>query len=478
MSPPTGPGKLSFTRVFHNVGGYVDVDVNLYNFDIDVPLPKDEHRRFLADRLVAAIKANSRATVRLYGSASRSGENNHNDILSTKRATEVAKLLAGVQSQIKDIKGTGEPSGPGPVEDEGDRGVRVSRNFPLKNGPVDLWTDDWGRKLDSREIVDLDGIQKNNVQLELQGVPRLWDWGIDPGNPLTLEISELKFKVSVGKSTVDVKLKPADGAQQPADLSRTFYRLSAYPFELRGSVTDGRSGYAIIRHNTDDTGFLLAGWRSHGVAENDDGDLDPLRLLRAAGAERVSLHRPYGSSLAEWHMRSPAHLIFYSGNGNGAGCLSRTNECWAKPADLLTDWKRADKLRVVILTAPVLGMAVVMSRARGGPGQEWAKLLRGKTGSQTHIDVILGYRDKAPEARAVRADVARLMSSRIVANPKTADAWANAWLGLHLPHAGGKTGNAVALTDRGYWWIDEKGLFSGSFFPDELEIKGPVPFMF
>ena len=122
------PGKLSFTRVFHNVDArYVDVVVNLYNFAIDVPRPKDEHRRFVADRLLAALKANSNATVRLYGSASRSGENNHSDILSTSRANEVAKLLAAVQPQVKEIKGTGEPAGPGPVEDENDRGVRVTK---------------------------------------------------------------------------------------------------------------------------------------------------------------------------------------------------------------------------------------------------------------------------------------------------------------------------------------------------------------
>ncbi|HKU97981.1 MAG TPA: hypothetical protein VJR58_22005, partial [Vineibacter sp.] len=461
MSPSQGPGKLSFTRVFNNNNGYVDVVVNLYNFDIDVPVPKDEHRRLVADKVLPALTANSRATVRLIGSASRSGEDNHNNILSTKRATEVAKLFAAVQSQVKDVAGVGEPSGPGPVEDENDRGVSVMMNFPMKLGPVDLWTDTWGRKLDTREIVDLDGIEKNNVQLELQGVPRIWDWGIDPGNPLVLEISELKFKASVGKRTpVDVKLKPAYAAAQPADLSRTFYRLSAYPFELRGSATDRGSGYAIIRHNTDDTGFRLHSWRSHGVAENDDDDIDPLRLLRATGVEPVSLHRPFGSSLADWHMRRPSQLVFYAGSGNGAGCLSRTTECWAKPADLLKDWKRADTLRVVILTAPVLGMTVVMSYARGAPGQEWARLLRKKSGDQTNIDVILGYRDAAPDAKAVRTDVANLMSSRILAGLKTADAWANAWLGLHLPHSGGKTGNAVALTDRGYWYIDEKGLLS------------------
>lgn len=35
-----GSGKLSFTRVFHNTAGYVDVVVSLYDFDIDAPRPR------------------------------------------------------------------------------------------------------------------------------------------------------------------------------------------------------------------------------------------------------------------------------------------------------------------------------------------------------------------------------------------------------------------------------------------------------
>ena len=469
-----GPGKIVFDRIFINQSAYVDVTVNVHNFDIDVATLKDEHKKFLTDKLIPTLKANGNATVRLFGSASRSGEDDDNLKLSTGRADEAKRMLAEVGAQIKEAKGIGEPSGVGPVEDERDRAVRILLNFPIHITGADVWTDDWKRKLGKDEIVDLDGITKSNVQVEFRGVPRIWEWEVDPGNPLQTELTRLKVEVRLERSRQSLNLAPAESRDQPSDLARTFYRLSVYPFELRsGTVPDGKLGLAIV----DPKGFLHGSgsmnYRDHGRVDDDNTDLDPWRLVKAGGAERASLSRS-GSQLLDWRVRSPASVLFYAGDGDSAGCLSAGGKCQVAPADLLSYWKTADKLNILILAAPVLGMDQWGTVFRGGPGAGWAKLLAAKNNGG-NVRVILGYRGKAPDAKTVGKDIARLLIRRQVDHLKSTEDWANAWLNIHLPHPGYNTGNAVAMTSRGYWWIDKKGLFSFSIWPDELEIKGPLP---
>ena len=83
-----------------------DVDARIFNFEIDVAGPlKSEHVRFLREQVLPAVQANPGATIILVGSASRSGPEAHNLGLSRRRAEEVQKILAPVNSQILDFSG-------------------------------------------------------------------------------------------------------------------------------------------------------------------------------------------------------------------------------------------------------------------------------------------------------------------------------------------------------------------------------------
>ena len=466
-----GPGKLFLERTFFNRGAqYVDVTVDLYNFDIDIGTLKDEHRRFLADKLIPTLKASPLATVKLIGSASRSGPESRNKPLSETRAKEAQKLLADVGGQIKKVDWTGEPTGPGPQEDERDRSVRLILNFPVRISSADLWSDDWKRKLEKEEIVGLDGgVSASNVQLEYQGMPRPWDWGIVEDSTLVLALSKLQFTATLGKARYDVTLEPAGPNDQPGNLSRTFYRKSLYAFDLK-PVPDGRQGVATVSFGPVPVSLDLHQWRSHGQGGDGNDDLDPLRLLKAAGAERVELLM--SPTNLEWLVRSPAFLIFYAGNGNRNGCLSRAAECWVSPTDLLAAWKNLDKMRVLIVAAPVLGMENRVAFFAGGPGKEWAKFLQAKDPASS-FHVILGYRDKSPQAQKAREEIAKKMGWKIAAGMKNADDWVQAWLGINRDHADANARNAVAMTAKGYWWVDEQGMFS--VWPDKLAIHGPLP---
>jgi hypothetical protein len=126
----------------------VKIRVDLYNFDIDVARPlKDEHKKFLNEKIISALLANKNAKYILMGSASRSGEDDHNHVLCGARAEEVQSDLAAnnVGSQMNQFPmALGEPK-EGKNEDERDRAVFVFLELPVKLEDITLGTDDWSR---------------------------------------------------------------------------------------------------------------------------------------------------------------------------------------------------------------------------------------------------------------------------------------------------------------------------------------------
>src|SRR5262245_29197838 len=90
MAPPTGAGKAD---VLKKSPREINHDFNLYNFDVDSPGMKAEHKQWLDKEVIPLLKAAPRATVSLRGTASRTGEKDHNKTLSKGRAEEVKKYL-------------------------------------------------------------------------------------------------------------------------------------------------------------------------------------------------------------------------------------------------------------------------------------------------------------------------------------------------------------------------------------------------
>ena len=224
----------------------VKIRVDLYNFDIDVARPlKDEHKKFLNEKIIPALVANKNAKYILMGSASRSGEDDHNHVLSGARAEEVQSHLAAhnVGSQITQFPiALGEPK-EGKNEDERDRAVFVYLDLPIKLEDLTLWTDDWSRSYRLDDMIGLLGtdkksIDKINIQVEASGAPRIWDLG-----NLSTAIMPTSFPLDA-KATRDGKplirhrwdIPKADAKFQPTDRARTIYHLSGTVSEMGFSI--------------------------------------------------------------------------------------------------------------------------------------------------------------------------------------------------------------------------------------------------
>jgi hypothetical protein len=208
--------------------------------------------------------------------------------------------------------------------------------------------------------------------------------------------------------------------------------------------------------------------------------IDALRLFQAGGVESLSLEggvRPRNWAIP-WLSRRPADVFYYSGDGKKDGCLAIGGSCWVSAKDLLDYWKNQPNLKALILAASsVLDMNVSKGTATGGPGSEWAKLLKsGNAGGP--LIAILGYEDEAPAEKHVGEEIAKTMGKRISKGLKE-DEWVHAWLEINGDHDGRNTWNAVGLDRRGYWWIEEKSTWDKSkgFIPftgDSYDIKGPA----
>ena len=452
----------------------VKIRVDLYNFDIDVARPlKDEHKKFLNEKIIPALVANKNAKYILMGSASRSGEDDHNHVLSGARAEEVQSHLAAhnVGSQITQFPiALGEPK-EGKNEDERDRAVFVYLDLPIKLEDLTLWTDDWSRSYRLDDMIGLPGtdkksIDKINIQVEASGAPRIWDL-----DNLSVAIMPTSFPLDA-KATRDGKplirhrwdIPKADAKFQPTDRARTIYHLSGTVSEMGFSI-NREPCYAGIVGGGAYWAFSPAKWVSRGTLgaglRSDDARFDEVRLLQSGGYELIGLSvstsdRPQPQDLA-WVLRSPADVFYYSGSP-------------VSPAFLRESWKTQSDIKVLILGAnPALAMNIVQGVATGGSGTAWASLLKTRGGPLT---AILGYRDGVPSPND-QQDIATTMGAAIT-RASTDDQWAKLWLENNTP-------GAVAMNRRGYWWIRERSwvherIYDKSvFWGDKYSIEGPAP---
>jgi hypothetical protein len=494
----SGPGKIWIKEsevANRSWGGPILLKsrVHLYNFNIDVPKLKPEHEKFLSEKVIPALANNREARVILSGSASRSGENNHNNVLSAARAESVSNRLsaAGVDGvQITDTIGLGSPR-VGPIEDEGDRAVFILISYPITIEEISIRTDDWTRELVWDDIVELGGVdkkslQKLNLQVQASGAPRVWHWdGKDFRimlDPFPLEAIGKRNGRTIPRNVWPLSIAPS--AVQPSDPFQTIYRDADSARNMGFISLDQRTGVATIARASVEIDLGLDNWAERGFAVQglpssvDEERPDAKRLLEAGGVEVLMLagNQPR-RWLMKWLLRSPAEVFFYSGNGNRAGCLSWVGECWANADFVLNQWRGLSKMKVLIIGAPhVLLMNNANGFALGGPGEKWASLLKNKRGPLT---AILGYRDDSPNIKDVGKDIAHQMGARIAAGLKD-DEWAQSWLFINAEHSGSDTWNGVAMDQNGYWWIEARSAWSRSFDKvpfisgDKYNLVGPA----
>src|SRR5262245_50522275 len=119
------------------------VSVLLYNYNIDGNLLKEEHKKYLDDKLIPLLKKN-RIHVKLRGTASKSGASDYNKQLSIERVLRVKKYLTGKGVPEAKVPGTGisatgeDESTSLSDEDDRDRAVRLTLGLGTKDRPIRL----------------------------------------------------------------------------------------------------------------------------------------------------------------------------------------------------------------------------------------------------------------------------------------------------------------------------------------------------
>ncbi len=104
----TGPGKIRELVIPTDGSPETTIAASLFNFDVDGDAVKPQHREWLTEFVVPQL-GNPKVTVTLRGESSRSGSDDHNLELSTRRVKNVERLLRGsgpVAAKI-DASGTG-----------------------------------------------------------------------------------------------------------------------------------------------------------------------------------------------------------------------------------------------------------------------------------------------------------------------------------------------------------------------------------
>jgi hypothetical protein len=493
----TGPGKIRARSSWRWDGDtlWAEPSLLLENFDIDGFELKKEHADFLDKQAVFELGANSGASVTVVGTASLSGESNHNDVLSDKRAKMVkdyliSKGVTAAQFKPSEVIALGDaPAGPA-KEDERDRSVTLHFHFPLKIDTVRLYTDDWTNALGWDDIVGLDraddgkSIDKINIKLIAWGAPKLWviDKGVQvPVMPADLPV-RLRSRGSIRSWSNPTILLPKfmripikDPARPQFANMWVEYRLSL-PIGDAGNfmtVVEGefREAASVVRSGgTSDVSFRSAlGWAPRGIAsqnayggssgsENEESP-DALRLFQAGGVEVLEVESVSKADprkgVAKRLIRNPADVFYYAGAGKGDGCLAVGKDCWLSPQDLKGYWKVPFDLEMLILAGcSVLSLTAGNGAKLAGPGAEWAKLLKAKGGP---LSAIMGYRDEAPADIPVGNAIAARMGAAIRAGLNE-DQWVPAWLQINADHSGQNTWNAVGMDANGYWWIEKRGL--------------------
>lgn len=175
----------------------------------------------------------------------------------------------------------------------------------------------------------------------------------------------------------------------------------------------------------------------------DAGGVDDC-FLTSAAAQRENW-------ATSWLIRNPADVFFYSGNATADGCLTSTDgQCWGDARRVLSMWKKASQIEVLILAAPyALQMRTDVSagRAVGGPGASWSTLLASRQMGGGLV-AILGYRDEVPSRVDVGQQIAQSMGERIAAGLRPED-WVQAWLEINGDNPGTNAWNAVGLDAKG-----------------------------
>jgi hypothetical protein len=115
-------------RIF-DPGNNVTMVANLFNFMIDGDQPRADHRQFLVST-APLLAANPRAGARLIGLASRSGSDQHNLLLSVRRARNVQTALAFFLALL----GTVDPPNLPSRISAGGQGERFAANLGVKDG--------------------------------------------------------------------------------------------------------------------------------------------------------------------------------------------------------------------------------------------------------------------------------------------------------------------------------------------------------
>jgi hypothetical protein len=496
-----GPGKIWVKdpeMANRSWGGPIllKLRVHLYNFDIDVPKLKEQHKSFLNEKVIPALTANRAARVNLMGSASRSGEHDHNKSLSGARASAVLDYLSanGAGPQVLLSMALGDPA-TGPKEDEHDRAAFLLIDLPIVIDDVSIRTDDWTRELEWDDIVGLGGtdkksIQNINIEVKASGAPRVWN--LDGGKTVPLMPDPFPFEAVGRRSMAWIprnawRIPAAKAIVQPANPSQTIYRLSDSVDGMGFYSQSSSLGVAEIARATVEISLKMgrANWDSRGIAVQGiptsvSGRPDAKRLLEAGGVEVLNLSSNNPQYwLLKWLIRSPADVFFYSGNGTKLGCLSWVGDCWAPPELVFRQWRNVSDIKVLILGAPhVLKMNITKTFASGGPGARWGTLLKNKRQGGPLL-AILGYQDDSPDIKTVGKEIAEKMGEKIAAGLKE-DEWVQAWLKINGDHPGKNTWNAVGMDHNGYWWIEGRSAWSQSFDTvpfisgDKYRIKGPA----
>ncbi len=184
---------------------------------------------------------------------------------------------------------------------------------------------------------------------------------------------------SAGSTTLPtprrVELKRAD---RPTGQTKTYYRLELKATELGFGKPTGKSTVATVaRKGGTSDDFLRKGLRFPGrgtavqparasetSGSQQSEEPDAMALFLAGGVELLDVRfvptngwkLPEGSTSAARLIRSPATLVYYSGEGlYEENCLaieigSHKYECWLYPKSLIEAWQAIGQNRIDILT--------------------------------------------------------------------------------------------------------------------------------
>jgi hypothetical protein len=474
-----GSGQISVKKNPGD-GATPKVEMNLFDFTHGESTLKRNHIDHIVKDIVPQLKRNGKSKVTLIGSADASGQGQFdNQKLSTDRANAVAKVLRdnGIDAQVVENKGIGVAPG-APVHSDVDRSVRILLEAPLTVTEITLHTDDWSRKLKWDDVVGLKGedsktIKRFNIRALVTGATR----GFMPNwFPIMGPVTNKAGK-KLSDASWQLGLAPRDF--QPTDDTSTAYQASLPPAGFAADAPEiTKVGVTIVGRekvkleidlNTDT--FIERGV----AAVNEPGSetsrlIGPEQLIRAGGVEPLTFAGP-DKRTVKWFQRRWTGLFIFWNNGTRGGSLSSIGESWKSPKELWDAWEGEIVMTGLVLAAPfVLEMNVVNGTvAIGGPGAEWAKMLKAKNGGPS---VILGYANDAPSMQ-VRAQLINAFCKKVGAGRNSFGDWVEIWLDLNLNHSGKDTWNAVGMDGRGYSWIRPWATWGEVHWPSRKTVLGP-----